>query len=62
MSRCVRYVCLVPTEVKKRESDHLKLESGMVVSHHGGAGNPAQVFGKNNKCSKLLSHLSSPIT
>lgn len=40
-------------------SDCLELESLMVVSNYVGVGNCFWVLCKNNKCSKLLSHLSS---
>jgi hypothetical protein len=44
---------------QNKVSDILELELQMVVSHHVGAEAQTQVLYKSNKCSKLLSHLSS---
>lgn len=52
----------VPTACssQKRVWDAWELELWVVVSHHVGTWNRTQVFCKSNKCSCLLSSLSSP--
>lgn len=63
MSVCLHVRMLITSEscayaCQNRESDLLKLDLEMVVSHHVGSGNINMVFCKRNRCSKPLSYLS----
>lgn len=52
--------CVPGTCEFRRELDPLELELGIFVSHCLGSGSQSHVLCKSYKCSKLLSHLSSP--
>lgn len=65
MSACL-HVCVCATHRpdalggQKRALHPLALELQRVVSHHVGARNRVRVLNKSNKCSYVLSGLSSP--